>query len=57
MEANGGPNVEQKVHKTLHFGKGGHLGHFGLTCEPCKQTHATKSKTRTWNFGGTCKIL
>ena len=32
----------------------GHLGHLGLICETCKQTHATKSKTGTWDFGGTC---
>jgi hypothetical protein len=31
--------------------KTGHLGHLGLTCETCKRTHATKSKTGIWDFG------
>ena len=32
-----------------------HLGNRGLTCETCKRIHATKSKTCTWDFGGSCK--
>ena len=31
------------------------LGTFGGTCETCKPTHVTKSKTVTWDFGVTCK--